>query len=43
MKGDYKKTLKANKTNGFKSCILISVYQLEFRRLQKATEYDNDW
>ena len=31
--------LKAKKTHGFKSCIVISVYPLDIPSFKKATEY----
>ena len=34
--------LKAKKTHGFKSCIVISVYILDILSIEKATEYRND-
>ena len=34
--------LKANKTHGFKPCIVISVYQLYIPSIKKATEYHNN-
>ena len=35
-------TLKAKKTHGFNSCIVISVYPLDILSIEKATEYRND-
>ena len=35
-------SLKAKKTHGFKSCIVISVYILDILSIEKATEYRND-
>ena len=32
-------TLKAKKTHGFNSCIVISVYPLDIPSIKKATEY----
>ena len=35
--------LKAKKTHGFNSCIVISVYSLDILSIKKATEYRNNW
>ena len=35
-------TLKAKKTHGFNSCIVISVYPLDILSIKKATEYCNN-
>ena len=35
--------LKAKKTHGFNSCIVIRVYILDILSIEKATEYGNDW
>ena len=35
-------SLKAKKTHGFNSCIVISVYILDTLSIEKATEYRND-
>ena len=34
--------LKAKKTHGFNSCIVISVYSLDILSIKKATEYRNN-
>ena len=34
--------LKANKTHGFNSCIVISVYPLNILSIKKGTEYLNN-
>ena len=34
--------LKAKKTHGFNSCIVISVYPLDILSIKKATEYRNN-
>ena len=34
--------LKAKKTHGFKSCIVISIYSLDILSIKKATEYRNN-
>ena len=37
------KLLKAKKTNGFNSCIVISVFPLDIPSIKKATDYRNNW